>query len=250
MRMKHIANLASDSPMGRKRRRGGNGDDDGFGADDADWMIYREIQAGRNDGDDEDDEDEDLAGQLKAIETQLLAHDPLFTEQSTQEAQKDWTQSLLHSFLHGPFPFDPESAKESNQLHLNVERIRVPEVLFQPSIAGVDQAGIVEIAEDIVAQRLAAHPAREIMLKDIFVTGGYSLFQGFEGRLRTDLRAVLPADLPLKVRKARDPLLDAWRGAAQWANAQASRAAFVSRAEYVEKGADYLREHSLGNLYG
>ena len=52
MRMKHIANLASDNPNGRKRRRGGN-DDDGFGADDADWMIYREIQAGRND-DDED----------------------------------------------------------------------------------------------------------------------------------------------------------------------------------------------------
>ena len=84
MRMKHIANLASDTPFGRKRRRGGN-DDDGFGMDDADWMIYREIQTGRND-DEEDDEEEDLNAQLKGIEAQLLKYDPDFTEQSTQEA--------------------------------------------------------------------------------------------------------------------------------------------------------------------
>jgi len=144
MRMKHIANLASDQPVGRKRRRGGN-DDDGFGADDADWAIYREIQQ-RGQDDEEDEEEEDLSATLKGIEAQLLKHDPDFTEQSTQEAQKDWTNSIVHAFVRGPWPFDGESAKETNQFHLNVERIRVPEVIFQPSIAGVDQAGVVEIA--------------------------------------------------------------------------------------------------------
>ena len=247
MRMKHIANLASDNPHGRKRRRGGN-DDDGFGADDADWMIYREIQAGRND-DDEDDEEEDLAAQLKSIEAQLLQHDPDFTEHSTQEAQRDWTKSLVHAFLRGPWPFDAESAKESNQFHLNVERIRVPEVVFQPSIAGVDQAGIVEIAEDIVMQRLSGHDARDAILKDVFITGGYALFKGFEERLRDELRAVLPADVQLGLRRAKDPLLDAWRGAAKWASESESRSAFVSRDEWLEKGGDYIREHNLGNVY-
>ena len=247
MRMKHIANLASDNPHGRKRRRGGN-DDDGFGADDADWMIYREIQAGRND-DDEDDEEEDLAAQLKSIEAQLLQHDPDFTEQSTQEAQRDWTKSLVHAFLRGPWPFDAESSKESNQFHLNVERIRVPEVVFQPSIAGVDQAGIVEIAEDIVMQRLSGHDARDAILKDVFITGGYALFKGFEERLRDELRAVLPADVQLGLRRAKDPILDAWRGAAKWAGTGESRNAFVSREEWMEKGGDYIREHNLGNVH-
>ena len=247
MRMKHIANLASDNPHGRKRRRGGN-DDDGFGADDADWMIYREIQAGRND-DDEDDEEEDLAAQLKSIEAQLLQHDPDFTEHSTQEAQRDWTKSLVHAFLRGPWPFDADSAKESNQFHLNVERIRVPEVVFQPSIAGVDQAGIVEIAEDIVMQRLSGHDARDAILKDVFITGGYALFKGFEERLRDELRAVLPADVQLGLRRAKDPILDAWKGAAKWASEAESRSAFVSRDEWLEKGGDYIREHNLGNVY-
>ena len=247
MRMKHIANLASDNPHGRKRRRGGN-DDDGFGADDADWMIYREIQAGRND-DDDDDEEEDLGAQLKNIEAQLLRYDPDFTEQSTQEAQRDWTKSLVHAYLRGPWPFDAESAKESNQFHLNVERIRAPEVVFQPSIAGVDQAGIVEIAEDIVMQRLSSTQEREAILKDVFITGGYALFQGFEDRLRNELRAVLPADVQLGVRKAKDPILDAWKGAAKWAGTSESKFAFVSREEWMEKGGDYIREHNLGNVY-
>lgn len=74
LRMKHIANLASDNP--KKRRRGG--DDDNFGADDADWGIYRQIQTG--DGDDEDDEEEDLGAALKGIEAQLLKYDADFTE--------------------------------------------------------------------------------------------------------------------------------------------------------------------------
>ncbi|KAF1826761.1 actin-related protein, ARP5 class [Dissoconium aciculare CBS 342.82] len=247
MRMKHIANLASDTPTSKKRRRGGT-DDDGFGADDADWMIYREIQAGKND-DDEDDEEEDFSAQLKGIEAQLLEHDPNFTEQSTQEAQKDWTKSLVHAFLRGPWPFDGESAKESSQFHLNVERIRVPEVVFQPSIAGVDQAGLVEIAEDIITQRLTSHPSRNDILKDVFVTGGYALFQGFEERLRTELRAVLPADFQLGVRTAKDPVLDAWRGAAAWASSGESRATFVTKEEYLEKGSDYIREHNLGNVF-
>lgn len=247
-RMKQIANLASDQPFGaRKRRRGQDKDDDGFGADDADWMVYRDIQAGRDD--DEEDEEEDLGAQLKVIEGQLLRYDEDFTEQSTQDAQKDWTKSLMHSFHHGPYPFDPESAKESNQFHLNVERIRVPEVVFQPSIAGVDQAGIVEIAEDILMQRLAGHASRDAILKDVFVTGGYSLFQGFEDRLRNELRAVLPAEVQLGVRRAKDPVLDAWRGAARWAGTAESRTAFVGREEYFEKGGEYLKEHSLGNMY-
>src|SRR2546423_12543151 len=76
MRMKNIANLASDNPT-KKRRRGG--DEDTFGADDADWSIYRQIATGEQ-SDDEDEED--MNASLKTIEAQLLKHDPNFTEQS------------------------------------------------------------------------------------------------------------------------------------------------------------------------
>ncbi|KAF2687129.1 actin-like ATPase domain-containing protein [Lentithecium fluviatile CBS 122367] len=244
MRMKSIANLASDNPT-KKRRRGG-GDDDTFGADDADWGVYRTIATGEQS---DDEEEEDLGKALKEIEAQLLKHDPTFTEESTREAQTDWTKSTLHAFLHGPYPFDPESQKELHQLHLNVERIRVPEVVFQPSIAGLDQAGIVEIAATILTERLASsYPDhRDAVLKDIFLTGGNTMFQGFEERLAAELRAVLPAEQELQVRRAGDSVLDAWRGAAQWAGRKENRQNFVTRAEFMEKGGDYIKEHELGN---
>ena len=242
MRMKSIANLASDNPS-KKRRRGG-GDDDTFGADDADWGVYRTIATGEGS---DDEEEEDLSKSLKDIEAQLLLHDPNFTEESTREAQTDWTRSVLHAFLHGPYPYDAEAPRETHQLHLNVERIRVPEVVFQPSIAGLDQAGIVEIASNILTERLGDAPHRDAVLRDIFLTGGNTLFEGFEDRLRKELRAVLPAEQPVTVRRAGDCVLDAWRGAAQWAGRKESRRNFITKAEFAEKGAEYIKEHELGN---
>jgi actin-related protein 5 len=242
MRMKSIANLASDNPT-KKRRRGG--DDDTFGADDNDWGIYRTIQ---KDDVSDDDEEEDLDAALKDVESQLLKYDPDFTEEHTREAETDWTKSLMHAFLRGPWPFDPESQREIHQVHLNVERIRVPEVVFQPSIAGVDQAGIVEIAGGILTQRLKDHPHRTDILKDIFLTGGNTMFQGFDERLKRELRAVLDVDWRLKVRKAGDPILDAWRGAARWAGEASSTKYFVTRAEFQEKGGEYLKVGSRLHL--
>lgn len=234
MRMKTLANLASDGP--KKRRRGG--DDDTFGANDEDWGVYRTVATGDQS---DDEEEEDVSGMLKSVEEQLLKYDPEFTEQHTLDAQSDWTKSLVHSFLRGPWPFDPESQREAHQLHLNVERIRVPEVVFQPSIAGVDQAGLVEIAADIVNQRFPYADDRTRLLRDVFLTGGNTLFQGFEERFREEFRSVLPLDAELTVRRASDPVLDAWKGAAQWASGPDLAKSSISRQEYLEKGSEYIK---------
>lgn len=232
-RMKSIANLASDTPT-KKRRRGN--DDDNFGANDDDWGVYRTIVDGSD-----DEEEEDLGTSLKTLEAELLKYDPDFTDQHTLDAQKDWTKSLVHAFLRGPRPFDVGSQQEAHQLHLNVERIRVPEVIFQPSIAGLDQAGLVEIAADILTQRLSGVGSQHAFLKDIFLTGGNSMFQNFDERLREGLRASLPADASLVIRRATDAVLDPWKGAAKWAGSSAWSSAAVTRDEYLEKGADYIK---------
>ncbi|EZF75677.1 hypothetical protein H105_02863 [Trichophyton soudanense CBS 452.61] len=240
IRMRTLANLASDGP--KKRRRGG--EDDTFGANDDDWGVYRTVAT----GDASDDEEEkDIDGMLKSVEAQLLQYDPEFTENHTLEAQTDWTKSMIHMFLRGPWPFDAESQREAHQLHLNVERIRVPEVIFQPSIAGIDQAGLVEIAADVVLQRFPAGEDQQRLLKDVFLTGGNTMFEGFEERFRKEYRSVLPTGLECSVRRAGDRVLDAWKGAAAWAGGGGLRTASVSRQEYLEKGGDYLKEHNLGN---
>ncbi|KHN98206.1 Actin-like protein [Metarhizium album ARSEF 1941] len=244
IRMKSIANLASENTT-KKRRRGG--DDDDFGANDDDWGVYRQIAVGDNSEDEQ--EEEDLATSLRNLEQELLQYDPDFDYEQTQEAQSDWSKSLLHAFARGPRPFDSASQAQLNQIHLNVERIRVPEVVFRPSIAGVDQTGIIEIAGDVLNQRLSGVPDRDAFLKDIFLTGGNTLFQNFDQRVREGLRALLPADSELKVRRAQDALLDAWKGAAGWAGTPAWKAATITREEYREQGPEYIKEHDMGNSY-
>lgn len=233
-RMKTLANLASDGP--KKRRRGG--DDDDFGANDDDWGVYRTVA---KDEQSDDEEEEDLGGILNNLETELLQYDPDFTENHTLAAQSDWTKSLVHAFLRGPWPFDPESQREAHQLHLNVERIRVPEVVFKPSIAGVDQSGLVEIAADIINHRFSEPNDRSRLLKDVFLTGGNTLFSSFDERFRNELRGFIPVDADLRVRRAGDPIFDAWKGAAEWSSSGDFGKSAISREEYLEKGSEYIK---------
>jgi actin-related protein 5 len=70
MRMKTLANLASDGPK-RKRRGGGEYDDD-FGANDDDWGVYRSVQT--EPASDDDEPEEDASATLRIVEEELLKY--------------------------------------------------------------------------------------------------------------------------------------------------------------------------------
>lgn len=239
-RMKTLANLASDGPK-RKRRGGGDYDDD-FGANDDDWGVYRTVAT--EPASDDEEPEEDPEAQLKEVEKELLEYDANFTENDTLEAQNDWTKSLMHAFLRGSLPGVGDNPREDHQLHLNVERIRVPEVIFQPGIAGVDQAGLIEIIEGIVMNRFSNVTQQQALLRDVFLTGGNTMFKNFDERLERELVSVLPTEFKVQVRMASDPVLDAWKGAASWWNSCSSSersSATISKAEYFERGSDYAK---------
>jgi actin-related protein 5 len=88
--------------------------------------------------------------ELNKYETLLLQYDPDFLPEDLYENMSSPTNTLMHLLVRGTSPYDPTDMEQSYQLHVNVERARVPEVLFQPSIIGLDQAGLVETINDIV----------------------------------------------------------------------------------------------------
>ena len=168
-RMKQITNMASEAPANKKKRKKGDNDDT-FGADDDDWAVYREIVSaadknsdeGESDGllpqqrEDDSEAEEDEQEQLQKVEEVLLKYDPNFTINDTAERKAIQKQLLLNGFVRGMAPGDPLDSYDSNspehaaQLHLSVERIRVPEVTYQPSLAGIDSAGLLEVIEHIL----------------------------------------------------------------------------------------------------
>ncbi|BGP34011.1 Actin-related protein 5 [Rhodotorula toruloides] len=244
-RMKSIAGLAADEKAGKKRKR--NDQDDGFGRSDADWAIYREIGTG---DDSEDEEDEQEA--LKTVEARLLEHDPNFTLDDTAQRQAMRKNQLINAFVHGLAPddpldtYDPENVEHTSQLHVNVERVRVPEVIWQPHMAGLDQAGLTEVVEHVL--KGFSESERRRLAQNIFVTGGNTLVPNFDARLRLSLQPSLPVGHPLNIVRPYDVHLDAWRGLSKWSASSSGRKAFVTRAEYDEKGADWFKGHGWGNV--
>lgn len=243
MRMKSIASLARNENTSRSKRK--RGDDDTFGANDEDWGVYRDINNDSN-----EIEEAEVLARLETLEDELLQHDDDFEEHMTIRGQNDPKKSLMYGFLHGfePFPYDPQDVQQNHQLHLNIERIRVPEAgIFQPSLSGSDQASIIEI----MLNMLSLNDFRDVkldMLQNVHVCGGNTLWPGFDERLRRDLTSTLPVNSGMRVCRAADPLLDAWRGAAQWSLRADWKSIGLTRAEWLEKGPNYLKEHGCGNV--
>ncbi|OQV12223.1 Actin-related protein 5 [Hypsibius exemplaris] len=223
-RMKIITHLASGRTQTGKRLKG----EDTFGMNDEDWLVYREINKEAGDSDSEEER-----MQLDEIEGLLLKYDAPFRK----EYEK--TQALASGA--------PPKSPEFYRLEVGVERFRVPEILFQPSLVGVDQMGIMETIEYMM--REYPEDVQKRLAMNVFVTGGPANLPGMDERIRRDLGSCLPFDSPFRVSVAGNPSLDAWIGAADWAASTPLDQGFLSRKDYLEHGRDYFKDHKLSNKY-
>ncbi|SMN18629.1 similar to Saccharomyces cerevisiae YNL059C ARP5 Nuclear actin-related protein involved in chromatin remodeling, component of chromatin-remodeling enzyme complexes [Maudiozyma saulgeensis] len=255
-RMKNLANLAEDTPQsGSKRSRQqatiDNDPNDTFGTNDDDWAVYNDVTQNPEALDELIEED---YREILDLESQLLEFDPNFTEEDTLDAQYDWRNSVLHLFLRGPAPHDGEDVHEQHQMHLNIERIRVPEILFQPSIGGLDQAGITELCETILLRKFDSKPSKLSqsalkMVSNTWLTGGNSRIPGTRERIVKEFTQFLPVKTSISVHQSTNPTLDAWNGMVKVGNnKELFEKTSISRKEYEEFGADYIKEHQLGNV--
>ena len=83
----------------------------------------------------------------------------------------------------------------------------------------------------------------------MYVTGGCAKFDNFKERLERDLLAMRPFQSSFAVYSAKHPILDAWYGARKWSLTPAFQTHSVTRAEYEEKGGEYLKESKISNRY-
>lgn len=219
-KLAHDPNIRDDGSLrgGHKRPK-----EDTFGMNDDDWMVYRHISKDAGDSDSEKEQE-----QLGEIENVLKKHDPNF------QSDEDKTQVIDLESYH--------------QLSVGIERFRAPEVIFQPSMLGVDQAGLAEIIEFI----LNKYPPdiQNQLVQNIFVTGGNAQHPNFCSRLERELLAVRPFQSTFKVCSASNLSLDAWFGMRQWATSLPNlNNVSTTRQDYDEKGGEYLKEHQLSNPY-
>lgn len=120
---------------------------------------------------------------------------------------------------------------------MNTERIAVPEVLFQPSLVGMDGEGGLH---DAIAQAIAACPPaiQPALWSSIILTGGNAHLPGLEARLARELAPLAPSGSVVQLYTPSDPHLTAWRSASLWAASCPAdlQATSVTRQQYQEEG--------------
>ncbi|KPP56896.1 actin-related protein 5-like, partial [Scleropages formosus] len=137
---------------------------------------------------------------------------------------------------------------EYHQLYVGTERLRVPEIIFQPSLTGDEQMGIMETLQYVLDRY--GPEQQEALVRNVFLTGGNMLYPGMKERAERELLAMRPFQSHFQVEMASRPALDAWRGACEWALRNSPGASgWISRQDYEEKGGEYLSEHCASNVY-
>ncbi|KDR68668.1 hypothetical protein GALMADRAFT_230995 [Galerina marginata CBS 339.88] len=246
-RMKNIASLAADDRVPKAKKRKGGGEDM-FGADDADWAIYRKINTAAPSSDEEDD-----LSQLQLIEQKLLTHDPTFTNRHTHASIATQRSALMSAFRPS---YEEGNVEGGTRIHLNTERWRVCEAYFSPGMAGVDSAGLAEVIHNLIpsfiesrsrSQALDYPTDRAELIQNIFLTGSACQFPGLKERLHDVLQSLLPPGSPINIMRAADPALDAWKGMAAFSRTEEFARIGVTKQEYDEYGGERIKRWWGGN---
>ncbi|GMH27162.1 hypothetical protein Nepgr_029005 [Nepenthes gracilis] len=206
--------------------------EDTFGVKDEDWQLYKLMSRDNDDEDEGPDEDEIV---LARLSSRLQELDPTFVPKS---------ESALCQPVDAPRA--RTLTKEDFQVLIGVERFRCPEILFCPNLIGIDQAGLDEMV-GVSMRRFSpkGQGFEEKLTRSILLTGGSCLFPGMSERLEAGVRMIRPCGTPIRVIRATDPILDAWRGASVYAASFRFRDQTFSKMDYYEKGEDWLRRYKI-----
>lgn len=160
-------------------------------------------------------------------------------------------RGYLRSPSHASQHMAPSQAPKSSQqqfIGLANERFLTPELLFSPQDIGLHQPGLPELAADAISH--CPETLRPLLCGNVVLTGGSSLFPGFEMRLGRELRRLLPSECTLNVKQADNPLCAAWEGASAFAASPDFDRLKLTKQRYSEIGSRlHLQESAMGREY-
>lgn len=85
-----------------------------------------------------------------------------------------------------------------SKIRLGLHRFLTPEILFHPSLAGIDSAGITEAV--IAATDKCSSKMRDLLLSGVMLVGGLSELRGLKQRLEAELSSCAEREFDSDVR--------------------------------------------------
>ncbi|CAE7805624.1 unnamed protein product [Symbiodinium sp. CCMP2456] len=164
----------------------------------------------------------------------------------------DWKTEMQSAKEH-PTEFEKiYSLPDGQKVALGSERFRVPEVMFDPMIAGRELPGLHQSIYRCIQD--CDIDLRKDLLKNIVLSGGNTMFPGIAERLESELKALAPQKINVKVVANPQRRYLVWMGASILTRLSSFQNLLITKAEYDSVGhyqktqAPWLRSSSVHHL--
>ncbi|XP_073526467.1 uncharacterized protein [Phyllobates terribilis] len=114
------------------------------------------------------------------------------------------------------------------------ERFRCAEVLFQPSMIGMESPGIHETTFNSIMK--SDVDIRKDLYNNIVLSGGSTMFPGLADRMSKEITALAPNSMKIKVVAPPERKYSVWIGGSILASLSTFQQMWISKAEYDESG--------------
>ncbi|CAL0304141.1 unnamed protein product [Lupinus luteus] len=117
---------------------------------------------------------------------------------------------------------------------IGAERFRCPEVLFQPSMIGMEAVGIHETTYNSIMK--CDVDIRKDLYGNIVLSGGSTMFPGIADRMSKEISALAPSSMKIKVVAPPERKYSVWIGGSILASLSTFQQMWIAKAEYDEAG--------------
>lgn len=118
------------------------------------------------------------------------------------------------------------------------QQIRVPEVLFNPSIIGKDQSGIHKVVYETVQK--CDIDVRRTLYENVVLSGGNTMFPGMPERITKEVKGLVNASVQVKVCAPADRQYSVWMGGSTLSGLATFSTMWVTKGEFEEIGTNIV----------
>jgi len=128
-------------------------------------------------------------------------------------------------------------------LQIAAERFRAPELIFDPTLIGLEYRGVHRCLVDSIHQ--SDLDLRKTLFGHIVLAGGSTKFNGFGDRLLNETRQIAPKDTKIRITASPERQWAAWIGGSILASLASFKTMWIRRDQYEESGRSLLHRGAL-----